>query len=98
VRLSVPATVAAGAEVPVTVTGRARAAVELWTRPRGAAVWSRLRTGRFGADGRWATTYPAATTSRSGRRPAGTTSAELTTLAVPSLRRRPARRSARASS
>ncbi len=85
VRLSAPATVPAGAEVPVTVTGRARAAVELWTRARGAAVWSRLRTGTFGADGRWATTYPGRDDVDLWAASGGTTSAELTTLAVPSL-------------
>jgi hypothetical protein len=85
VRLSAPATVAAGAEVPVTVTGRARAAVELWTRPRGAAVWTRLRTGAFGTDGRWATTYPGRDDVDVWAASGGTTSAGVTTLAVPAL-------------
>jgi hypothetical protein len=85
VRLSVPATVAAGAEVPVTVTGRARAAVELWTRPRGAAVWLRMRTGAFGPDGRWATTYPGGDDVEVWAASGGTTSAGATSLAVPAL-------------
>ena len=85
VRLSAPATVAAGTEVPVTVTGRPHAAVELWTRPRGAAVWSRLRTGVFGADGRWGTSYPGRDDVEVWAASGGTTSAEATTLAVPSL-------------
>jgi hypothetical protein len=88
-RLSVPATVAAGAEVPVTVTGRARQAVELWTRTRGAAVWSRLRTGAFGADGRWATTSPGRDDVELWAASGGTTSAEATTLAVPTLAKVP---------
>jgi hypothetical protein len=71
--------------VPVSVAGRARAAVELWTRARGAAVWSRLRTGTFGADGRWATTVPGRDDVEVWASSGGTTSAELTTLAVPSL-------------
>jgi hypothetical protein len=85
VRLSAPATVPAGSEVPVSVTGRARAAVELWTRPRGAAVWSRLRTGTFGADGRWATSYSGADDVDVWAASGGATSAEVTTLAVPAL-------------
>jgi hypothetical protein len=71
--------------VPVTVTGRARAAVELWTRPRGAAVWSRLRTGAFGADGRWATSYPGRDDVEVWAASGGTTSGEAVTLAVPAL-------------
>ena len=85
VRLSAPATVAAGAPVPVTVRGRARAAVELWTRTRGAAVWSRLRTGTFGADGRWVTSYPGRDDVEVWAASGGTTSSGLTTLAVPAL-------------
>ena len=85
VRLSAPATVPAGAEVPVTVAGRARAAVELWTRGRGAAVWSRLRTGTFGPDGRWATSVPGRDDVEVWAASGGTTSAELRTLAVPAL-------------
>jgi hypothetical protein len=85
VRLSAPATVPAGAEVPVTVTGRARAAVELWTRARGAAVWSRLRTGAFGADGRWATSFSGRDDVDVWAASGGATSVELRTLAVPAL-------------
>jgi hypothetical protein len=88
-RLSAPATVPAGAPVPVTVTGRARAAVELWTRARGAAVWSRLRTGAFGPDGRWATTYPGRDDVEVWAASGGTTSVEVTTLAVPAFVKAP---------
>jgi hypothetical protein len=84
-RLAAPATVPAGAEVPVTVTGRARAAVELWTRARGAAVWTRLRTGAFGADGRWATSVAGRDDVDVWAASGGTTSGEATTLAVPAL-------------
>ena len=67
------------------MTGRARAAVELWTRPRGAAVWSRLRTGAFGPDGRWTTSYPGRDDVEVWAASGGTTSVEATTLAVPAL-------------
>ena len=87
--LSAPSTVPAGAEVPVTVRGRARAAVELWTRPRGAAVWSRLRTGAFGADGRWTTSYSGRDDVEVWAASGGTTSAEVATLAVPALAQAP---------
>jgi hypothetical protein len=56
-RLSAPASVPAGSAVPVLVQGRPRAAVELWTRRRGARTWTRSRTGTFGPDGRFATSY-----------------------------------------
>ena len=85
VRLSVPATVAAGAAVPVTVHGRPGAAVELWTRSRGVPVWSRLRTGTFARDGRWTTAYSGADDVEAWATSGGTTSLWLTTLAVPTL-------------
>ena len=92
VRLAAPATVDAGAAVPVTVTGRPGAAVELWARLRGAPTWSRVRTGALGADGRWSTRLAGTDDAQLWAASGGTTSLEATTLAVPVLA--PAPRSA----
>jgi hypothetical protein len=55
--VSAPKAVEAGSSVPVTVSGPAGAAVELWFRRRGSETWSRLREGRFDVTGRWSTSY-----------------------------------------
>jgi len=85
-RMTVAPAVEAGAVVPVTVEGAPGAAVELWTRKRGAAVWTRSRVGSLGADGRWATTYVGVDDHDLWAASGGATSADASALVVPVLR------------
>jgi hypothetical protein len=58
-RVTGPGTALTGTRVPVTATGPPGAAVSLWVRAEGAPAFVRSRSGRFGADGRFALTYVA---------------------------------------
>ena len=81
--VTAPRAVEAGAPVPVTVSGPAGAAVELWFRRRCAETWSRLREGRFDAEGRWTTSYTGVDDHQYWASSAGASSPDVATMAMP---------------
>ena len=83
VAVEVPRFVEAGSAVPVALTGPAGAEVELWVRPRTEQVWHRARTGRFGSDGHWATSFTGTDDHELWAAAAGTTSGDRAALTVP---------------
>ena len=84
-RMTVAASVEAGSVVPVVLEGTPGEAVELWTRRRGALVWTRSRTGTFGADGRYRTTYVGLDDHDLWGASGGATSGDASALVVPVL-------------
>ncbi|MCW2605875.1 MAG: cspA, partial [Frankiales bacterium] len=82
---SVPAGVDAGAPVALTVTGRPGAAVAVWFKPRGEAVFTRRRTGVLDAEGTYRSTFTGADDQELFATTGGTASADAGTVVRPVL-------------